>query len=205
MPATVSFPEATPSREADREVLSFPAIVDGARIRCLVSDELLWERFSVPWDSDAARLQAFSQHKSELQDLARTAILAGDINTKNEVLLTTRDFRLKEATFGDKLRDSGKLFFLARQASETLERLLRGSAGRVTAQWDKAEDAEGRPVVTLRLTDWTGSVTGLFSARELETPSLLRMRLHRLWGDLLQIRSHQQLKELMAVEGAAEK
>jgi hypothetical protein len=40
-------------------------------------------------------------------------------------------------------------------------------------------------------------VTAVFDPKELESPSLMRSRLNRLWGDLLQIRSHRQLRDLL--------
>ena len=44
---------------------------------------------------------------------------------------------------------------------------------------------------------------GRFSPKELEYPDQLRLRFIRLWGDLLQLRSHRQLQELMEASSEA--
>jgi hypothetical protein len=88
-------------------------------------------------------------------------------------------------------------YSLLQSTTTHLEEVLGPSADSVTAEWDRAEDAQGRPVVTLRLSDWTGSVTAVFAPNELQSLSHMRARLYRLWGDLLQIRSTKQLQELL--------
>ena len=56
-----------------------------------------------------------------------------------------------------------------------------------------AEDARGREVVELRVSDWTGSVGYRFAPGELADRNHMQYRLHRLWGDLLMVRSHVQM------------
>lgn len=87
-------------------------------------------------------------------------------------------------------------FFLLEQATACLTEVLGPSAEQVRIEWDRMEDACGRAVYTLRLSDWTGEASGNFSLEELRSSSQLRYRLVRLWGDLLQDRSHKQLKAL---------
>ena len=123
-------------------------------------------------------------------------ILAGQVNSANEVLLTKDTFGLQSVTFGKRIRLSDRLFFLARRATERLEELLGSSAGLVNAEWDQGQDAHGRGVLTLRLWDWKGSVTAVFAPSELESLSQTQSRLYRLWSELLQIRSQVQLEEL---------
>jgi hypothetical protein len=72
-----------------------------------------------------------------------------------------------------------------------------GSAPNLKIEWDRSNDENGRPVYTLRLSDRSGSASGGFSPEDLRDTTHLRYRLIRLWGDLLQARSHKQLQELL--------
>ena len=74
------------------------------------------------------------------------------------------------------------------QAVKALEEVIGESASPVTAEWDQGEDSLGRSVIILRLSDFSGSVTGVFEPKEFERLSDLRQRFRLLWGDLLQIR-----------------
>jgi hypothetical protein len=108
---------------------------------------------------------------------------------------------MKEIVYQPGIRQVNELFSLVQQASAYLDSVVGRSADLVSAEWDRGEDAQGRAVVTLRLFDETGSVTGIFDPKELESPSQVRSRLLRLWGKLLQIQSHKQLEELMSSRG----
>lgn len=100
-----------------------------------------------------------------------------------------------DVKYTDKAKQ-GEEFVLLEQATACLADVLGPSAGQVRTEWDRVEDACGRAVYTLRLCDWTGEASGNFSLQELRSSSQLRYRLIRLWGDLLQDRSHKQLKAL---------
>jgi len=108
---------------------------------------------------------------------------------------------MKEVIYRDGIRQSAELGVLAPQATKLLEEILGASGGLVTAEWDRGEDARGQAVVILRLSDFSGSVTATFEPTELESPAHLRARLRRLWGELLQVRSHKQLQELLGASG----
>lgn len=84
------------------------------------------------------------------------------------------------------------------EASKLLERVIGPSAHFVTAAWDLTEDDRGHPLIGLEVSDWTGSVGYRFAVAELSNEPHLRRRLHRLWGDLLQVRSHVQLDNILA-------
>ena len=201
MARRITFPELQPQFVVDRDCVSFPAQAGEARFKCLVTVELLMERFGARGPSEEEALRAYERHKEEIRVIARALIERGEVNSDGEVLITSRTFRLKKVVFGEKLQQNRELFFLARKATERLEEVVGTSAWSTEAEWDRGEDSKGRCIITLRLTDWTGSVTGLFEKAELESPSQTRYRLLRLWGDLLQIRSHKQLENLL--EGAA--
>jgi hypothetical protein len=108
---------------------------------------------------------------------------------------------LKAVRYGYGVRQAGDLLALVSSANRVLSEVLGASAGLVSAEWDRTEDARGRPIVTLRLSDFTGAVTGTFAANELRSYPVLRNRLYSLWGDLLQVRNHRQLQELSAGHG----
>jgi hypothetical protein len=83
-----------------------------------------------------------------------------------------------------------------------LEEVLGTSAWYVTVEWDRTEDAEGRPLYLLLIRDFVTQASVAFTAAQIEQPSHLRHRLSRLWGDLLQDRNHRQLQELLAASQA---
>jgi hypothetical protein len=107
--------------------------------------------------------------------------------------------------YGETIQQSDEQLALVRRANQQLQKLLGQSADLVTAEWDLGTDERKRPVITLRLSDWTGAVTAEFAPDELAKPMSLDSRLYRLWGDLLQDRSHKQLEHLLkSVESASE-
>ena len=95
--------------------------------------------------------------------------------------------------FRSKLNQSD-LLRLAEQASEALGEIMGSLRGGVSEEWDLAVDADGEPMVALKLSDPTGKVAATFEPPELEDKRHMVVRLNRLWGDLLQIRSHVQLE-----------
>ena len=96
--------------------------------------------------------------------------------------------------YGDKVRQFETLLALAEKATERLKEIVGTSQG--TATWDLDIDKTGFITLSLRLSDWAGSVEGTFTPEELQHPSQMRIRLLELWGDLLQARAHHQLREL---------
>jgi hypothetical protein len=99
-------------------------------------------------------------------------------------------------TYSDKARQWGEGYALLQQATTRLEEVAGPSADLVKVEWDRVEDAGGRSLYTLTLSDWTGSVSADFTLDELQLPTHLRVRLYRLWGDLLQMRNHKELQQL---------
>ncbi len=83
------------------------------------------------------------------------------------------------------------------RANSILELVLgQKAANLVTADWCLTTDEQKRPVLRLKLADFTVAVARNFSPDELVDAERLWFRLNRLWGDLLQLRSHQQLEEI---------
>jgi hypothetical protein len=84
-----------------------------------------------------------------------------------------------------------------RDSSQLLEQVIGPTAALVKADWTLIKDDQGRPLIDLRISDWTGSVGYRFSPDQLDSPSLMQIRLHRLWGDLLMVQSHVRLDHMI--------
>ena len=105
-----------------------------------------------------------------------------------------------QVIYRPRLREVEALRLFAEKATSLLEEVIGATAEPVTAEWDRGENARMRSVVVLRLSDFSGSVTGIFDLEELEEPEELSSRLRFLWGDLLQIRSGKLLESLLRSE-----
>ena len=101
-----------------------------------------------------------------------------------------------KVTYSDEAKQWRDGIVLLQQATKLLEEVLGPAAAWVMAEWDRQEDARGHSFCTLRISDWTGTVSANFTPDELHSSSQDRYLWYRLWGDLLQVRSHQQLSEL---------
>jgi hypothetical protein len=66
----------------------------------------------------------------------------------------------------------------------------------MNVEWDQIKDEKGRPLYTLRISDFDENVTASFSPEELASASHMRVRLYHLWGDFLQARNMKQLQKL---------
>jgi hypothetical protein len=88
---------------------------------------------------------------------------------------------------------------LLQQATQRLEEVLGPSACWVVAAWDCKESAPGHAVFTLRISDWTGEVCASFAPEQIRSYSQVNYPWRRLWGDLLQVRSHKQLEAVAEV------
>jgi hypothetical protein len=102
---------------------------------------------------------------------------------------------MKSLTSSPKIKQDAELSWLVERANAQLERELGASADNVSADWTLREHG-GRPLLSLEIRDWTGRVETTFAPDELKNPVQTSARLLRLWGDLLQLRSHQQLASL---------
>jgi hypothetical protein len=103
---------------------------------------------------------------------------------------------MKTLSVDESVRTDPKLADAVLVATGIVEEELGNSAEQVEVSWRLTHDQRGRPIVVLRLSDWTGSVDGNFSPDELKDTELLGRRVVRLWGDLLQVRSREQMKAL---------
>ena len=99
---------------------------------------------------------------------------------------------LTATIFRTKINENPKLRRAVEQADGLLRGVLGSWLGSVAVEWDAAEDAHGRSVVTLTLSDFTGTVSATFEPWEFENDNHLKGRLYGLWTELLQIRIRQQ-------------
>lgn len=113
---------------------------------------------------------------------------------------------MQKVTYTEKLENDKRLLPLAQKATEQLEELIGLYSAEVSAEWDLNEDAHGRPLVSLRIRDYSGAKDVKFDPAMLANARHTRGRLNRLWGDLLEIRSDAQhrkvLQLLQEYEGA---
>ena len=92
--------------------------------------------------------------------------------------------------------DEARLETLVRLANDMLRQIVGERVREVVATWDLAESGRGGLIVVLRLTDVDGTATTAFAPDELADEKLMRDRLGRLWGDLLEVSSHNQVGRL---------
>ena len=100
---------------------------------------------------------------------------------------------MKSLTIDPRIEADDRLRSLVDNANRLLESELGPSGDTVSASW-QLEDNQGRSQLWLEIEDWTGRVKTKFSLEELASPRQTSARLVRLWGDLLQIRSHRQIE-----------
>lgn len=135
-----------------------------------------------------------------LIDLARrlAAQAAGDTALRTSFSMAT-----SATVFRARLNQAPGLKEKAAAADAILRSILNSSRPAISAEWDLGEDARQRPVVTLTLSDYTGTVTTTFTPEEMDDPEHMRFRLNRLWGDLLRIRSHKEIEGVVYMSGGA--
>lgn len=106
---------------------------------------------------------------------------------------------MKQVIYSDRVKQSPDLP-LIEAATIKLDEIVRRFADEVSAEWDRPDDFQNSKVFTLRLSDWSGSAIAIITRDELQSEQWLRDRLHRVWGDLLQIRSHRLLEQMAVGE-----
>lgn len=86
-------------------------------------------------------------------------------------------------------------------AEMLLDEVLGPARAEVSVDWNLGEDGQGQPVILLKLSDFTGTVSGSFALNEFDQPTRLKTRLYKIWGDLLGLRIAEQLKNLTGTKG----
>jgi hypothetical protein len=98
--------------------------------------------------------------------------------------------------YSDRAKQVREYFELLQQVTERLKEVLGPSQDVVRAQWDQVEDDRGRSLYSLKISDFTGEVEATFTPEELQRGTHIRVKLYKLWGDLLQARNHKQREAL---------
>lgn len=88
--------------------------------------------------------------------------------------------------------------------SSQLNQELQSSGVSIQGEWRSVRDNAGQPLFELILLISNVPFSTRFSREELQDDSRLRFKLHGLWGDVLQDRSHRLLKQLLGSGGAQE-
>lgn len=92
--------------------------------------------------------------------------------------------------------------FLLEQASALLADVLGPQSSQlVKAEWNRVQDHQGRTLYRLTIRDFTGEVSTEFAPDDLQNRLHMKVRLSRLWGDLLQIRNNQQHEQVQIISG----
>ncbi len=103
-------------------------------------------------------------------------------------------------SISEEMLDDPQLGSRIEKANQLLEEIVGPAAGSLTVRWTWARGIPNGPwdSVHLVLFDSTGARGSTpFAPGELAQEDYLRARLYRVWGDLLQNRSHQQLDVLL--------
>jgi hypothetical protein len=78
----------------DRDAIELPAAADGAPVRCVVSAELLIQRFGARSNDPGEVRAAFDDGLVVIEEALRKLIEAGHVDAQGEVVLTTKNFTL---------------------------------------------------------------------------------------------------------------
>ena len=84
----IDFPAQAIRSEFARDSVSFPAVVDGKPVVCIVSAEYLTTKFHCS-RTEADLMKTAARTKNILEELARERIEAGSVDANGEVLITT--------------------------------------------------------------------------------------------------------------------
>ena len=106
---------------------------------------------------------------------------------------------MKSITVEPRISADPELHALIESANRVLDHELGPSSGQVEAAWFYAADSESPsngPMIGLSIKDKAESASTIVSRSELSDPHRIAVRVLRLWGDLLQVRSHKQLASL---------
>ena len=100
-----------------------------------------------------------------------------------------------DVTIPDEIDRNSGLARAVREATELLDEEIGRTSIAARAAWSLDKDENGRDLLYLRVSDWTGSVGYRFVPEELSNANHMKARFSRLWGDFLQVRSHVQMDE----------
>ncbi len=206
MPKKIDFPRVEPYWEFSRDSLSFPALVDGKPIKCVVSGEALKFEFGSRGRSEQEYIQAFTENRKRIEEIARQKIEAGLYTSRSEVLIPLDSSKRPEPvmrfTFDDAITRRPDLKKLIDVADFNLERVVGKFAKTLTADWELADSDLLQ--LTLRHLETDATARQWYSPAQLSVDEeKLRWLLARLWDDLLREMSEKQSMKTMAAHQEA--
>ena len=100
-------------------------------------------------------------------------------------------------TIAEPIRQNPQLAKAVDEANNILTHELGKASERVTAEWSFTDNNGHPPFLDLKLIDHAEQITRRFIPEELVQPTRLDRTLRRAWGDLLAIRSANQIEHLL--------
>src|ERR1043165_3736012 len=89
---------------------------------------------------------------------------------------------MMKVTYSDKIKRSGNQFVMLEQITKRIEEVTGPYSEEVHVEWQRSEDDKN---YILRLSAWNVSAATSLEPEELESSVHMRVRLYRLWGELL--------------------
>jgi hypothetical protein len=107
---------------------------------------------------------------------------------------------MKEVRIDEAIRDDPKLLSVIERASKSLEEEFGAAGSSFSAEWNLYDDPQ-LPMIGLKVSDGVDSAWQQFQKASIERipDSSLRIIFIRMWGDILQDRSHRQMEHLKLI------
>ena len=107
-----------------------------------------------------------------------------------------------DVQYSTEVRQQPAVLPLLQQASTLLANILGPQSSQlVKANWTRVQDRRGRTIYRLTISDFTDEVFTDFEPEDLENSLHMKVRLSRLWGDLLQVRNDRQHQQVQILSG----
>jgi hypothetical protein len=87
----LTFPDAQPRYNSDRDVVSFSGEALGRPVRCAVSREALDDHFGADGQGKTGRRDSFQRHRSRIELMVKTKYLSWSVEQPDAVLLKSVD------------------------------------------------------------------------------------------------------------------
>ena len=204
MPKDIFFPEVIPQWVWDRDCVAFPALVDGKLVRCLITMEALNTHFQARLSEEDC-LRAFEENKKVIHDMARKKILSGEYSPKGEIMIRSDDsgavHEIQQMPFHEPSLNNSFL-----NAWQILDNIAGEKLKSVTSKWNIVPNPGGDWTCQLILQDKLSKAasSAIFTSNELKDAASLgvRLKLIRVWGDLLEARAREQHQQVQDLVGA---
>ena len=89
--SALEFPEKIENYDSDRDVILFVGKAADGEITCAISGEALDDHFAARGRGQRARLAAFREHRSEIEDAARRKLEASQQERDGSILIRSYD------------------------------------------------------------------------------------------------------------------